>query len=54
LRIAPDAIPFTHDVEELDVLEVASRNGYGMDEWARVLSSRGSTLLAYDTTGDLT
>ena len=34
LRIAPDAIPFTHEVEELDVLEVAFHSGAGMNAWA--------------------
>jgi hypothetical protein len=54
VAIAPDAIPFTHDVEELGVLEVASRIGAGMDEQTRELSSSASTLLAYDSAGDLT
>ena len=31
VRVAADAIPFTHEVEELDVLEVAARTGAGID-----------------------
>ena len=55
LRIAPDAIPFTHEVEELDVLEVVFRSGAGMNGMGRACCRvEPARSLRTTTLGDLT